>query len=143
MPQDDAVTEAVVYCRASKDKTGAGLSVTGQENDCRAFAHQHGLTVRQVYVDNDITASGRTPRPAYRQMLADLAGRPATVIVWHTDRLHRHLAELEEYIALADEHAIITMAVRAGDLDLATPSGRMVARMLGVVARHELEHMSE
>lgn len=60
---------------------------------------------------------------------------------WHTDRLH--LAELENYIGLCEEQGIITRAVRAGDLDLATPSGRMVARMLGVVARHELEHMSE
>jgi site-specific DNA recombinase len=135
--------EAVIYCRASKDKTGGGLAVTGQEADCRALAKREGLTVRQVYADNDITASGTKTRPAYRQMLAELAEDPATVIVWHTDRLHRHLAELEEYIHLAEEHQIITRAVQAGDLDLATPSGRMVARMLGVVARHELEHMSE
>jgi site-specific DNA recombinase len=135
--------EAVIYARASKDRTGAGLSVAGQESDCRDFARQHGLTVRQVYADNDLTASGTKIRPAYRQMLADLASRPATVVVWHTDRLHRHLAELEEYIALAEDHAVITRAVRAGDLDLATPSGRMVARMLGVVARHELEQMSD
>jgi site-specific DNA recombinase len=139
MPQP----EAVIYCRASKDKTGAGLSVAGQEADCRNFAGSHGLAVRHVYADNDITASGRKTRPAYRQMLADLAGRPAVVIVWHTDRLHRHLAELEEYITLAEEHGITTRAVRAGDLDLTTASGRMIARMLGVAARHELEQMSE
>lgn len=136
--------EAVIYCRASQDRTGAGLSVAGQETDCRGFAGVHGLAVRAVYADNDITASGKKVRPAYRRMLADLEQRPGTtVIVWHTDRLHRHLAELESYIALAEEHGIVTRAVRAGDLDLATASGRMVARMLGVVARHELEHMSE
>jgi DNA invertase Pin-like site-specific DNA recombinase len=138
------MSEAVIYCRASKDRTGAGLSVAGQESDCRDFATAHNLTVRAVYADNDITASGKKIRPAYRQMLADLAEHPGnTVIVWHTDRLHRHLAELEEYIALAEDNGMVTRAVRAGDLDLATPSGRMVARMLGVVARHELEHMSE
>lgn len=136
--------DAVIYCRASKDKTGAGLSVAGQEGDSREFASAHDLTVRAVYADNDITASGKKTRPAYRRMLADLAEHPGTtVIVWHTDRLHRHLAELEEYISLAEEHGIATRAVRAGDLDLTTASGRMVARMLGVAARHELEQMSE
>ena len=134
---------AVIYCRASKDKTGAGLSVAGQEADCRAFAERHGLTVRRVYADNDISASGRRPRPEYRAMLADLADHPAIVIVWHTDRLHRHPAELEEYISLAEQHAITTMAVRVGELDLATPSGRLVARMLGAAAKHELEIMAQ
>lgn len=139
MPQD----EAVIYCRASKDRTGAGVSVAGQEADCRKFAEQHGLTVRRVYADNDITASGRKIRPAYRRMLADLAEQPATVVIWHTDRLHRHPAELEEYIALAERHSIVTRAVRVGELDLATPSGRLVARMLGAAAKHELEIMSQ
>jgi DNA invertase Pin-like site-specific DNA recombinase len=136
--------DCVIYCRASKDKTGAGLSVQGQETDCRAFADEHGLTVREVFADNDISASGKKRRPAYRDMLGYLAAHPGTVVVcWHTDRLHRHLAELEEYITLAEAHSVITRAVRAGDLDLATPTGRMIARQLGVYARFELEHMSE
>jgi site-specific DNA recombinase len=35
------------------------------------------------------------------------------------------------------------MTVKAGPVDLATPSGRMVARQLGAVARYEVEHMVE
>jgi site-specific DNA recombinase len=137
-------TEAVIYTRASKDKTGAGLSVTGQAGDCRTFARNHNLAVRQVFTDNDITASGKKRRPGYLAMLAYLADHPGTtVIVWHTDRLHRHMAELEHYIQLAQDHDVITRAVQAGDLDLATASGRMVARIVGATARHELEHMSE
>jgi site-specific DNA recombinase len=135
---------AVIYTRASKDKTGAGVSVTGQEGDCRAFARGHHLTVRQVFTDNDISASGKKRRPGYLAMLGFLADHPGTtVIVWHTDRLHRHMAELEHYIQLAQDHDVITRAVQAGDLDLATASGRMVARIVGATARHELEHMSE
>jgi len=127
VPQD----EVVIYCRASKDKTGAGLSVDGQEADCRDFAASRGLTVREVYRDNDITASGKKPRKQYRKMLADLTDTPATVLIWHTDRLRRHPAEFEEYITLAEKHGITTHAVRVGELDLSTPSGRLVARMLG------------
>lgn len=137
------VNDAVIYTRMSLDRTGAGVGVDGQERDGRAYAGKLGLTVRRVYSDNDITASGRKMRPGYRQMLADLQCHPATVIVWHTDRLTRSMAELEEYITLSERHGIVTRAVQAGDLDLATASGRMVARLLGAVARHELEHMAE
>lgn len=139
-----ALAEAVIYCRASKDRTGAGLSVAGQEKDCRALAAERSLAVRAVFTDNDITASGKKRRPGYEALLADLAEHPGTtLIVWHVDRLHRHPAELEGYITLAESHGIITQAARVGELDLATPSGRLVARMLGAAARHELELMSE
>ncbi len=36
-----------------------------------------------------------------------------------------------------------THTVRAGLLDLSTPSGRMVARQLGAVAQYESEHKSD
>jgi site-specific DNA recombinase len=135
--------EAVVYVRISRDRTGAGLGVERQETDCRELAARLGLTVRAVYADNDISAAGKKPRPGYRAMLATLDGSPATVLCWHTDRLHRKPAELEEYVTLAERHAIATHAVRAGELDLATPSGRMVARMLGAAAAYEVEQMRD
>ena len=126
------------------DRTGAGLSVTGQEDDCRAFAASRALHIRRVFTDNDVTASGTKSRPGYEALLADLTSHPGTtVVVWHTDRLHRHPAELEQYIALAEAHGITTVAARVGELDLATPSGRLVARMLGAAAKHELELMSQ
>ena len=63
---------------------------------------------------------------------------------WHTDRLHRSPIELEEYIsACNDGREVPTHCVRAGTLDLATPSGRMLARTLGTLARYESEHRGE
>jgi site-specific DNA recombinase len=140
-PPRDAQTRAVIYCRISQDRTGAGLGVDRQRQDCEALAERNGWDVVEVYVDNDVSAYSGKLRKDYRRMLADLdQGRATVVIVWHTDRLTRSIVELEEYIELSDRRGIATHTVQAGTIDLATPSGRMTARILGAVARQESEH---
>lgn len=135
---------AAIYCRISRDRVGAGLGVQRQEEDCRALVQRHGWTVTSVYSDNDLSAYSGKPRPGYRQMLADLdAGAVDVVVAWHTDRLHRSPVELEEYISISERRGAPTHTVKAGPLDLATPSGRLVARQLGAVARYEVEHSIE
>jgi len=134
-------TRAVIYCRISQDRTGAGLGVDRQREDCEALAERNGWDVVETYVDNDISAFSGKRRPAYRRLLEDLdQGTATVVIVWHTDRLTRSIVELEEYIELSDRRGISTHTVQAGTIDLATPSGRMTARILGAVARQESEH---
>jgi site-specific DNA recombinase len=140
-PTGDARTRAVIYCRISQDRTGAGLGVDRQREDCEALAERNGWDVVEVYVDNDVSAFSGKLRKDYRRMLADLdEGKATVVIVWHTDRLTRSIVELEEYIELSDRRGIATHTVQAGTIDLATPSGRMTARILGAVARQESEH---
>ncbi|MFF1321477.1 recombinase family protein [Streptomyces chartreusis] len=137
-------TRAVIYVRISQDRTGAGLGVDRQREDCEALAERMGWDVLEVYVDNDVSAFSGKLRKDYRRMLADLdEGKATIVIVWHTDRLTRSIVELEEYIELSDRRGIATHTVQAGTVDLATPSGRMTARILGAVARQESEHKGE
>ncbi|MBW3646819.1 MAG: recombinase family protein [Actinobacteria bacterium] len=136
---------AAIYCRMSKDRQGAGLGIDRQEKACRARAEELGAAVVGVYPDNDLSASSGKRRPEYERLLADMrAGLIDIVIVWHTDRLHRRPVELEEFIAVCESRkpAVTVNAVQSGELDLATPSGRMVARMLGSAARYEVEHKS-
>jgi DNA invertase Pin-like site-specific DNA recombinase len=101
-----------------------------------------------VRTDNDISAYSGKPRPGYLALLEDIrAGRIDGVLVWHTDRLHRSPVELEAYITACESGngrgAVTTQTVKAGLLDLATPTGRMVARTLGNIAHFEVEHMIE
>jgi DNA invertase Pin-like site-specific DNA recombinase len=137
-------TRAVIYCRISRDREGAGLGVERQREDCETLARQLGIEIVDVYTDNDLSAYSGKPRPGYRKLLDALrAGRADTVLAWHTDRLHRSPAELEEYIDVCEPRRIQTRTVKAGHLDLTTATGRMIARQLGVQARYEVERMIE
>jgi DNA invertase Pin-like site-specific DNA recombinase len=135
---------AFIYCRISQDRTGAGLGTARQEEDCTALAKKLGVEVTRTFVDQDISAYSGKKRPAYEEMLKEMAvGHVDYILCWHTDRLHRSPRELETYIDVSSRHGIATHAVRAGELDLATPSGRAVARTLGAWARYESEMKSD
>ncbi|MFV9456233.1 recombinase family protein [Rhodococcus sp. NM-2] len=136
--------ECVVYCRISQDREGAGLGVQRQESDCRALADSLGWNVARVFVDNDVSAYSGRVRPAYEEMLDHIErGSVDGIVAWHSDRLHRSPVELERFIDTISAHSVEVRLVKSGHIDLATPSGRMTARLLGVVARHEVEHSAE
>jgi hypothetical protein len=44
-------------------------------------------------------------------------GKVDAVITQHTDRLHRSLRELEEYVDLCERRKVVAQAVEAGELD--------------------------
>ena len=136
---------AVIYCRISLDRSGAGLGVEQQEHDCRALADRLGQAVREVYVDNDVSASSysKKARPGYKRMMRDLEAAPADIVSVHSDRLYRQPAELEALVKLVERLGIGIHTVHAGEIDLTTASGRMTARVVGAVATHESERMSE
>ncbi|MBF4993650.1 recombinase family protein [Arthrobacter gandavensis] len=129
---------AFIYCRISDDKTGAKLGVQRQEEDCRALAADRGYEVVRVFQDNDMSAYSGKARPEYAAMLKRVtAGEVDAVLCWHPDRLHRRPVELEAYIDACREGGAVTHTVKAGEMDLATDSGQMIARMLGAAARYE------
>ncbi|MFH1329789.1 MAG: recombinase family protein, partial [Actinomycetota bacterium] len=134
---------AAIYCRISADKRGEGLGVARQEDLCRRLAAGKGWPVAEVYVDNDVSAFTRRPRPAFDRMIADLeSGRRDAVICVDQDRLTRRPVELEGFIELA-ERLGVALANVSGEIDLSTSDGRLRARLLGIVARQESEKKSE
>lgn len=135
---------AGVYCRISEDRDGHAAGVGRQEADCRALCARLGWEVHEVYVDNDVSAYRGKARPGYARMLDDLkAVTIGAVAVWHPDRLTRRPLELEGLIDLIDATGAKVASVSAGEYDLATASGKMIARILGATARAESERMGE
>jgi site-specific DNA recombinase len=135
---------AAIYCRISKDRTGAGLGVDRQESDCRILAERFSMQVTHLLADNDLSAYSGKPRPGYQELLQLIrSGTIQTVIAWHTDRLHRSPVELEEFITACEIYGVDVRTVQAGAIDLSSASGRMGARIYGAVARHEVEHAIE
>jgi site-specific DNA recombinase len=135
---------AAIYTRISLDQTGRGLGVERQLADCKALAKRHGWKITKCFDDNDISAYSGKVRPGFEAMLdAMKAGEFDALLCWHTDRLYRSMADLERVIEIADANRIEIRTVQGGTLDLSTSAGRMVARILGSVARQESEHTSE
>ena len=71
------------------------------------------------------------------------AGEFAHVIAWHPDRLTRHPLQLEALVDLLEATKTRVVTVSAGEYDLGTATGRMCARVVGAVARHESERIGE
>jgi site-specific DNA recombinase len=132
-----------LYVRQSLDSNGEGAAVARQERECRALARRNGWEITAVYSDNDQSATNGK-RPEWHRLLADLdQGLYDVLLCWHTDRLYRRLRDLVALLEIAERHQLRIVAVQAGDLDLSTASGRMVAAMLGSVASYEGQHKSE
>lgn len=134
-----AVT-AGVYLRISADRAGQKLGVARQRADCERLCAEKGWTPVE-FCDNDVSAASGKPRPAYERMLGAIRdGSIGAVVAWDLDRLHRRPIELERFMALADEHRL-ALATVSGDVDLSNPQGRLIARLKGNVAAHEIEQM--
>lgn len=130
---------AVIYCRISLDATGEGLGVARQEAACRELCEQRGWQVVEVIADNSVSATTRKVRPGWRRVLDMIAsGEVDVVVAWQVDRMYRTLRDLEDLVDLA-ERTGVTLATVSGELDLSTPNGRLVARILGAAARSEVE----
>src|SRR6266545_4382422 len=136
---------AGIYERISYDPKGDLLGTGRQEPPSRELCGRKGWTVVEPpYVDDDVSAYHPKRRPAYERLLADVAaGRITAIVAWHTDRLTRRPIENEGLIDLVERYHVKLSTVKVGDHDLETPAGRMQFRMLGVLARYEVEHMAE
>lgn len=144
-PSTPRPVRAAIYTRLSRNRTGdRSDSTTRQEAECRKLAEARGWQVVAVEVDDDLSAYSGRRRPGYQSLIDRAeAGLIDAIVAWHPDRLHRRPVELEAFIDVVEATGIEVATVQSGRVDLTTPSGRMHARQLGIIARYESEHRSE
>lgn len=136
------MTTAAVYARISSDPNDTALGVARQLDDCLALAERKGWMVGEVFTDNDCSATSGKIRPQYARMMGALAaGQLDALVVWDVDRLTRTPRELEDVVDLAERRGVALASV-GGEIDLATPQGRLTARIKGNVAKHESEQLA-
>lgn len=129
-----------IYARQSVDRRGEAAAVQRQIDECRTLAAEDGIVVDIEIVDNDISATSGVKRPGFEKLMGLVRARSIdTILVWHPDRLYRQLKDLVTIVDAAREGELRVLAVKAGDLDLSSPAGRMVAGLLGSVASYETE----
>ena len=128
---------AAVYARCSTDTQ----STLNQLLETRRFVELRGWQAVE-YVDEAVSGS-RDSRPALDRLVRDAKRRKCDVVLcWSLDRLGRNLRHL---VALLDDlHAlgIGVITLREG-LDWTTPSGRLQAQLLAVIAEFERNRLRE
>lgn len=134
---------AGVYCRSSHPWRAVSL-LEPQRADCCELARSRGWEPVLFFEDDGRSAYRGDPRPGYRGLCEAIAGGLVdAVVAWHPDRLHRDLRELEAFVDLVNRAGVLVATVKTGPVDLSSATGRLSARVVGVVARHESEQMGE
>lgn len=138
------VNNVAIYVRQSQDRTGEELGVTRQRQDALALAKLRGWRVAHTFTDNDISAAGKRTRPGFEAMLSAIeGGKLRAVIGWNLDRLTRNPRDRMRLIEACSRHRVTIALVRGAEIDPTTPTGRMVAGILGEVAEHEIAQKAD
>jgi site-specific DNA recombinase len=127
------VVKVAIYTRISDDTEGLAKGVKRQEQDCRALAVRRGWDVFEpIRQDNDISAfSTKVVRPAFEVLLDDLrTGAIGGVVTWDLDRFARQPSDLERAIRIFDDRPSLVFATVQSDIDLSSPDGRTMARVM-------------
>lgn len=133
-----------IYARISLDRND-GEGVARQIADCTTLARERWPDAQIAeYVDNDISAFRAKRRPEFDRLIDDLNGAQiGAVVAYHPDRLYRRLADLEAFVAGVKAAGAQVATVRAGDVDVSTASGQMIAEILASVSKHEAARIGE
>lgn len=135
-------TKIAVYLRQSSDRDGTELGIERQRADVHQLVESRGYTIVHTFIDNDVSATSKKPRPEFEKMMAGVAaGDFDAIVVRHMDRLVRRLADLERVLADCETHGVHVVSAADG-VDTSTDGGRLIARILGSVAQGEVERKS-
>ncbi len=127
-------TRVAIYARVSTTNHGQDASL--QTRELQQFAEARGWQVAGEYVDAGVSGS-KDSRPELNRLMADAKQRRFdAVCVWKLDRFGRSLRHLVN--ALADLESLGLSFISLKDnLDLSTPSGRLMFQMIGAMAEFE------
>ncbi len=94
------------------------------------------------YVDEGVSGS-KDSRPALNRLMADAHRRRFDIVAcWKVDRFGRSLRHLVNALADLDSYGVAFVSLR-DNLDLSTPTGRLMFQIIGAMAEFELSLTKE
>ena len=125
---------AAIYARVSTTNHGQDPSV--QTRELREYCERRGWEISGEYVDAGVSGA-KDSRPELNRLMADAKQRRFdAVCVWKLDRFGRSLRHLVN--ALADLESLgVSFTSIKDNLDLSTPSGRLMFQIIGAMAEFE------
>jgi DNA invertase Pin-like site-specific DNA recombinase len=112
-----------------------------QLRELREYAKLRGLTIVEEYIDR--ISGSKDSRPALNRLMADASQRKFdAVLVWKLDRFGRSLRHLVNALAELEALGLTFISLR-DNLDLSTPSGRLMFQIIGAMAEFECSLIQE
>ena len=128
-----------LYARVS---TCNSQSPEMQVAELREYASRRGWEVFSEYVDLGISGS-KESRPELNRLMADAHKRHFDVVLcWKIDRFGRSLKHLVNALADLGSYGVAFVSLR-DNLDLSTPSGRLMFQIIGAMAEFERSLIQE
>jgi DNA invertase Pin-like site-specific DNA recombinase len=133
------IARVALYARVS---TCNGQDPEMQLRELREYAARRGWTITAEYVDQGVSGS-KESRPQLNQLMADAHRREFdAVLVWKIDRFGRSLKHLVNALADLCAYGVAFVSFR-DNLDLSTPSGRLMFQIIGAMAEFERSLIQE
>lgn len=136
--------QAFGYIRVSTEgQAENGVSLDAQRAKIAAWCDLNGYTLGEVFVDAGLSGTRADNRPALQQALAAVCReRGACLVVYSLSRLARNTRDTIE-IASRLERAGVDLASVSERIDTSSAAGKMLFRLLGVMAEFESDQISE
>jgi DNA invertase Pin-like site-specific DNA recombinase len=132
-------TRVALYARVSTSNGQQDPEM--QLRELREYANHRELTIVGEYIDK-MTGS-KDSRPALNRLMADASQRKFdAVLVWKLDRFGRSLRHLVNALAELEALGLSFISLR-DNLDLSTPSGRLMFQIIGAMAEFERSLIQE
>jgi DNA invertase Pin-like site-specific DNA recombinase len=107
-----------------------------QLRELREYAEHRGWEIIETYTDTGVSGS-KDSRPALNRLMADACQRRFdAVLVWKLDRFGRSLRHLVNSLAELEALGVAFISLK-DNLDLSTPSGRLMFQIIGAMAEFE------
>jgi DNA invertase Pin-like site-specific DNA recombinase len=133
IPTSQEIRTVALYARVS---TLNGQNPDLQLAELREYAQRRGWHVFSEYVDLGVSGS-RESRPELNRMLDDSHSRRFDAILcWKLDRLGRSLKHLVVTLEDLQAYGVAFISLR-DNLDLSTPSGRLMFHVVAAMAEFE------
>lgn len=134
---------AIGYCRVSTDEQGdSGLGLASQKSTIQGEVERRGWEFQTMYTD---VASGKSlrGRDDFGRALKVLAdGEAEVLVVAKLDRLSRSVSDFAAILAQSQAEGWALDICDLG-VDTTTPSGKMVAQIMMVLAEWEREMIGD
>ncbi len=135
--------KAIGYLRVSTEGQAVeGVSLDAQRAKIEAWATANEYNLVAVFEDAGISGSGMTKRPGLQEALDAACAQNAALVVYSLSRLAR---STKDALAISErlDKAGADLVSLSEKIDTTTAAGKMVFRMLAVLAEFERDLVSE